>query len=106
MSRLVAFVRRRENWPILIIPLMLMLWARLGAIPLGVATYDSALLYNSPYRETIVPGRAGDPIARQVVIVVVDGLREDVSHQMPSLNALRQQGADRTIMTPENETTS
>ncbi len=97
MSRLVAFFRRRENWPILIIPTILMLWARLGAIPLGFATYDSALLYNSPYRELIEPGQAGDPIARQVVIVVVDGLREDVSRQMPPLNALRQQGADRTL---------
>lgn len=41
--------------------------------------------------------RAGSRIARRVVMVVVDGLRDDTSYEMPFLNGLRQDWAFRTL---------
>lgn len=41
--------------------------------------------------------RAGSRIARRVVMVVVDGLRDDTSYEMPFLNGLRQEWAFRTL---------
>ncbi len=101
MSRLIAFFRRIENWPILIIPVVLLLWAQLGAPSLGLATFDSLSYYNSPYRghsplvEKLPDGKPGEPIAKHVVLIVIDALREDTSHKMPVVDKLRGQGASR-----------
>lgn len=59
--------------------------------------------YKSPYLTALAPGPAGPRLVPgRVVIVVVDGLREDTSRQaMPGLNELRQKGADLTAVTGE-----
>ncbi len=60
--------------------------------------------YKSPYLTTpLAPGPAGPRLVPgRVVIVIVDGLREDTSRQdMPGLNALRERGADLTAVTGE-----
>ncbi len=97
MTRITSFLRRRENWPVLLIPVILMLWARFGAMPLALAAFESAFFYTSPYREPIEPGSSGEPVVQTVVIILIDGLREDIVSEMPTLTALRQQGADRTL---------
>lgn len=59
--------------------------------------------YTSPYLAPLAPGPAGPRLVPgRVVIVVVDGLRQDTSRQdMPGLNALRERGADLTAVTGE-----
>lgn len=59
--------------------------------------------YKSPYLVPLAPGPAGPRLVPgRVVIVVVDGLRQDTSRQdMPGLNALRQRGADLSAVTGE-----
>lgn len=59
--------------------------------------------YKSPYLAPLAPGPAGPRLVPgRVVIVVVDGLRQDTSRQaMPGLNALRERGADLSALTGE-----
>lgn len=97
MLSILGFFRRKENWPILIIPAILMLWAQFGALTLGVASYESVTLFDSPYRGDLPAGPEGEPVADRVVLIVVDGLRVDVSREITALNQLRAQGADRVV---------
>ncbi|MHB1004943.1 MAG: alkaline phosphatase family protein [Chloroflexota bacterium] len=101
MSSVILFFRRKENWPIFVFPLLLMLWAQFGAPALGLASFTSAMLPTSPYLGALPSGAVGSPIAPRVVVVVVDGLRLDTSRQMPFLNSLRAQGADRALQVGE-----
>lgn len=89
---------RRFPWPTFLIPLVLMAWARYGAVDLAMASFDSATLYAGPYRSALPPGPSGAPIADQVVLVVVDGLRQDTSQSMEFLNEMRSRGSDRTVV--------
>lgn len=97
MRKLAAFLRAPSNWPLVGIPLVLMLWAQFGAPALGLAGFTSVSYLDSPYRGPLPAGRPADPIASHVVIVVADGLRLDNSRAMPNLNALRARGADRVM---------
>lgn len=98
MGKLKELFGRVENWPILIIPLLLMAWARFGATALGVASFDSATLYAGPYREALPPGPEAQPVVSNAVLVVIDGLRADTSLQLTTLNRLREQGASRIAL--------
>jgi hypothetical protein len=98
MSFVIAFFRRPQSWPIVMIPLGLLLWARLAAPALGQASLNSYAYFDSPYRGALPAGRSGEAIAEQVVIVVLDGLRVDASRQMPTLNQMRAHGADRVLL--------
>ena len=52
--------------------------------------------YESPYVfHADLPG--GDPLAERVVMVVLDGIRLDVSRQMPALRELAQRGSSGTM---------
>ncbi len=101
MQILWDFFRKKENWPIVLIPLALLLWAQFGAPNLGLATYNGLLYYNSPYRGNsplvgkLPNGKSGEPVAKRVILIVVDALRDDISRKLPTFNKLRQQGADR-----------
>jgi hypothetical protein len=97
LAALVASLRRPAHWPIFVVLAGLMLWARFGAPALNQASFDSLAEFASPYSEPLPAGPAGQPLAEQVVIVVIDGLRLDASRQMPALNRLRAQGADRVL---------
>ncbi len=90
-------LRAPANWPIVGIPLALMLWAFFGAPALGLAGFNSLSFYDSPYRGALPAGRPADGIATHVLVVVFDGLRVDNSREMPNLNALRARGADRVL---------
>lgn len=101
LASIVAFFRRPQNLPVIVIPLLLLTWGRFIAPELGAASFENVALFNSPYRETLplseMPIPVEPPTAEHVVIVVIDGLRLDVSRQLPAINGLRAQGADRAI---------
>lgn len=82
---------------LVIVPVILLLWARLGAQNLTEYSFNALMNYPSPYHGAIAPGKEGAAVSAQVVLVVVDALRADASRAMPTLNALREQGADRTM---------
>lgn len=94
---LTSIFRRKQNLPIVIIPLLLLVWGRFVAPELGETSFQNVALFDSPYREPLPVGSAGEPVTSHVVIIVVDGLRVDVSQQLPTLNQLREQGADRVV---------
>lgn len=78
---------------IALIPLLL-LGLGYGAQSLAVQARERALAYPGPDLGDLQSGRSTDPVARRVVVIVVDGLREDASHHMPTCQALRGRGAD------------
>ena len=96
-SPIIAFFRKKQNLPILVIPLLLLIWGRFIAPALGEASFTSVVDFDSPYREALPLGNAGQAVTEHVVVVVIDGLRLDISNQMPTLNQLRSQGADRVM---------
>jgi hypothetical protein len=77
-----------------IVPLLILLWARWGAQPLALATFNALINYPSPYTDPIPPGKDADAVSKQVVLVMVDALRVDTSRTMTTVNALREKGAD------------
>ncbi len=77
-----------------IVPLLILLWARFGAQPLALATFNALINYPSPYTDPIPPGKDAATVSKQVVLVMVDALRADTSRTMPAVNALREKGAD------------
>lgn len=101
MQSLFSFFRKAENWPLVVIPLCLLLWSQFGAPNLGLMTFNSVSYYNSPYRgdspliQKLTPGQPGEPVAKHVVLIVVDALRDDTSREMPTIESLRRIGADR-----------
>lgn len=82
-----------------------------GAYQLANYAWNQVVDYRSPYAKATLP-QTVDPItdatakavqperpAVRVVYVIVDGMREDVSRKMPSLNALRNGGFDAVVRT-------
>jgi len=82
-----------------IVPLLLLAFANWGTMPIVMHSWNQVVKYQSSYIAPLPPGKAGTAVAGQVVLVVVDGLRDDTSRQMPTLNELRGQGASRTLRT-------
>ncbi|MDI6870432.1 MAG: alkaline phosphatase family protein [Bacillota bacterium] len=77
-----------------------------GALQVARKTQESLETYRSPYGARSEPApsatRPGlSPLAGRVVLVVIDGLRNDTSHQMPFLSSLRRQGAWTELRTRE-----
>lgn len=64
-------------------------------------SWNAVVEYRSPFSSPLPFGAGGAPLARRVVVVVVDGLRLDSSRNMKTLNALRIQGADFRAWTGE-----
>lgn len=87
---------RREIAHLLLVPIVLLAWARLGAPQLTLYSWDAVAKYRSPYLSAIAPGQDGDAVSRRVVVILVDALRADASRTMPTINGLREIGADRT----------
>jgi hypothetical protein len=78
---------------IALIPLLLVALGY-GALSLGLWALDVLAGYTGAALGALPTGRATAPVSGRVVVVVVDGLREDTSRQMPNFQRLRQQGAD------------
>ena len=62
--------------------------------------WQSYQTYTTPFTGPLPAGAARPPLAPRVVLLLVRGLRLDASNQMPSLNALRQRGANVIIELP------
>jgi len=91
---------KSKLWIILAIVLCLVL--AIGAYFWATGVMDSFYAYRSPLQDTPPsPGEPlGQPLARRVVFVLIDALREDTSvsaDAMPFLNELREQGASATM---------
>jgi len=84
---------------ILLLVLVLLILAVIGyqAQNLAMMGWDSVVEYQTPYLTDLPRGNAAEPLARRVVLVLVDGLRLDASRNMPRLNELRQRGADLSV---------
>jgi hypothetical protein len=84
---------------ILLLVLVLLILAAIGyqAQNLAMMGWDSVVEYQTPYLTDLPRGNAAEPLARRVVLVLVDGLRLDASQKMPRLNELRQRGADLSV---------
>jgi hypothetical protein len=78
---------------------VLLAFAQFGALPIIEHTWNQVVDYQSPYTLPLPPGQRGAAATNQVVLVVVDGLRDDVSRALPVLNGLRARGADLTLRT-------
>ncbi len=84
---------------VLIIPLLI---AALGyyAKNLTTAEWNKVVKYDSKYAYGGLPfGGTTRPLSSQVVLIVIDGLRVDVSEKMPVLNELRGKGASFILTT-------
>jgi hypothetical protein len=84
---------------ILLLVLVLLILAVIGyqAQNLAMMGWDSVVEYQTPYLTDLPRGNAAEPLARRVILVLVDGLRLDASQKMPRLNELRQRGADLSV---------
>lgn len=80
-----------------------------AAYTLAGYSWAQVVDYKSPYvsatpTQTLVSVEPtpGPPLVRRVVLVIVDGLREDVSRSsMPTLNTLRGYGSDISLTVPQ-----
>ncbi len=91
MSRKVK--NKRWGWLLLVIIPLVLVAVSLGAAVTALSLQGSLDDYKSPYGVPLSTGEPGERLAQRVVVVVVDGLRADVSRQMPFLESLRTRGA-------------
>jgi hypothetical protein len=84
---------------LVIIPAALLVFAKFGAMAILMHSWNAVVDYTPPFTAPLPSGRAGQPMTDQVVIVVVDALRDDASRApaMPALNGLRAKGATLTM---------
>ena len=93
------------NWTAFAAGTVAVLVAAFGAYQLAQYSWAQVVDYKSPYLrarvpETVAPAASetsGTAMAPRVVLVIVDGLREDVSRKMPALNSLRDRGYDAVV---------
>jgi hypothetical protein len=80
---------------LLIIPAALLLFAKFGAMSILMHSWNAVVEYTPPFTAPLPAGKAGQALTDQVVIVVVDALRDDASRApaMPNLNGMRAKGA-------------
>ncbi|MCS7178988.1 MAG: alkaline phosphatase family protein [Anaerolineae bacterium] len=84
---------------ILLLVLVLLILAAIGyqARKVAVIGWESVVGYQTPYLTRLPRGSAAEPLARRVVLVLVDGLRLDVSRNLARLNELQRQGAALSV---------
>jgi hypothetical protein len=72
-------------------------------------SWDQVVSYETPFGDYERPwaadqtpsGEPAAPDAPRAVLVIIDGLRSDVTDEMPNYQTLRQYGADMVAVTPE-----
>lgn len=101
-------MKTTRTWIALAIGTLAGLATSYGAYTLANWSWNQVVDYRSPYAKVALPPTApGSPFDRlvprttspRVVLVIVDGLREDVSRKMPAINALRDSGFDAVVVT-------
>ena len=107
-------------WPLLVLGVVACVGIAYGSYTLAGYSWGQVVSYKSPYVRPLgspdatltaidvppelaaaspEPGRA---LSGRVVLIIVDGMREDVSRSaMPSLNTLRGYGSDLTLTVPQ-----
>jgi len=65
-----------------------------GGLLAAYRAYPAFVGYETPFASSVRSDDAPPPVARPVVVFLVDGLRLDVSRGLPFLNELRRRGAD------------
>ena len=78
----------------------------LGAVGLGARVFaeyqwNRFVDYRSPYLFDISPGPETAPLTDEVVIVVVDGLREDIARTLPTFQRVAEDGSWLTARTSQ-----
>ena len=100
---------RMRGWMALAVGLLVCMAAAYGAYTLANYSWTQVVDYRGPYASAALPA-GEDPLAGVVttggarplmVYVIVDGLREDVSRVMPTLNMLRAHGFDAVVRTSQ-----
>jgi hypothetical protein len=92
--------RRALGWLSLILILSLIGW---GSVRLALFSWNSVVAYRSPYLAADLPAPPSTPpLTERVVLVVIDGLRQDTAAAaMPTLNRLAARGARYIVRTGE-----
>ena len=96
-------------WIALVAGIVACLAAALGAYLLASYSWSQLVDYRSPFVASPAPASLvsveptpSPALVQRVVLVIVDGLREDVSRSsMPTLNTLRGYGSDVSITVPQ-----
>ncbi len=103
-----SFYRRfheaRAGWlrrlaPLFVVSLLVLALGG-GSTFLLVRFTDWLLNYRTPLAKFPPPGEPTEPLASQLVLVIIDGLRDDSARQMPTLQRLRAQGASAIAVVP------
>jgi hypothetical protein len=97
------------TWMAFMVGVVSCLALAVGAYKLAGYSWDQFVSYKSPFVSTQPPAdlvssqpTPAAPLVRRVVLVIVDGLRADVSRSsMPTLNTLRSYGSDLTLTVPQ-----
>lgn len=100
---------RTRTWATLVAAVAVCLTVGWSAWVLASYSWSQIVGYSSPYVSASVPyeltsagATPGPPIAQRVVLVIVDGLRDDVSRSsMPTLKTMRDQGSDVSLVAPQ-----
>ena len=99
---------KTRSWIALVAGLVVCLGAAYGAYTLANYSWNQVVDYRGPYAKAALPaGAAPSPRMffygqqQRMVYVIVDGLREDVSRTMPTLNTLRAHGFDAVVRTSQ-----
>jgi hypothetical protein len=73
----------------------------LGARAFAELQWDSFVDYRSPYLFDIQPGAETPPLTEEIVMVIVDGLREDVARSLPTFERVSEDGSWLTAQTSQ-----
>lgn len=84
---------------VLLLVLILLILAGAGYLSqkLTLAGWNSVVEYKSQYLAQLPRGNSSEPLALRAVLIIVDGLRLDVSQKLPVLNELRKEGANLVV---------
>jgi hypothetical protein len=103
--------RSTLGWLLPVMGLAVSLAVSYGAYTLASYSWDQVVSYESPYTTMSGADFSGvrpaltDPIPdaqpRRVVVVLIDGLRDDASRTMSSISGLRARGADVRLTVPQ-----
>lgn len=95
----------RWSWLLLVVGAAACCALGYGAYTLAGYSWSQVVDYRSPYVTEPLPPSAvkpAAPLSGRVVLVIVDGMRDDISRSsMPNLNRLRGYGADVVITTAQ-----
>lgn len=95
-------LRSAGRWLAFIVVVAVSIGAAVAAYDLAGRAWNGVVEYRSPYAAIELPAAGAGPASvDRVVLVIVDGLREDASRTMSSLESLRGYGADLVLTTPQ-----